>query len=97
MGLLHAEVDLGQLDILLVPVVLVLDQLPGQVGPGPALHDVRAVRQGVLGGRAVLFASFFNELLVLRGKGGAGQKQLEVRDFPLQGHDQLVLAHGPDA
>ena len=34
LGLLHAEVDLGQLDILLVPVVLVLDQLPGQVGPG---------------------------------------------------------------
>ena len=90
---MYAPVDLVQLDLALVPVVLVLDHLPRQVGPGPALLDVRAVVDQVLGSCPVLGAILLNDFFILREEDREAHQIVEVRDPPFQGHDQLVLAN----
>lgn len=76
-------VDLGQLDILLVLVVLVLDQLPREVGASPALVHEWAIVGHVFRSCPVFGSVLLDCLFILREEKREGHQELEVWDLPL--------------
>ncbi len=93
---MHTPSDRVQLDALLVPVVLVLNHLPGKIEPGPALLHEWTVVDHVLGSRTVFRAVLLDRLFRLREEDRKAHQLVKVRNPPFQSDNQLVLADSLD-